>query len=86
MIEFRIALMRAGLTLSDLAPRFNVSPRYLRYVMNGERRAQHIRDRLISEFGLPADAISLPPHHKCLPNRRPSEMKNMANLSKVSHA
>ena len=49
MIEFKIALMRAGLKLSDLAPKLGVSRRYLSYVVTGHRKISlDIRNRLRS--------------------------------------
>ena len=86
MIEFKIALMRAGLKLSDLAPKLGVSRRYLNYVVTGHRKSLDIRNRLVVEFGLPPEAVFPPPQHKYQQNARPREMKKNGNVSKALHA
>lgn len=55
--EFKIALIRADLTPAVIAQKLGVTPRMVRYIIAGERRATKLRKLIVKEFALPADVV-----------------------------
>ena len=67
-IEWRQAKLRdflavRGITLSAIAKTIGISQPYLSQVLRSRRPALRIRERLMSEFGIPADLVSVSAAH-----------------------
>jgi transcriptional regulator with XRE-family HTH domain len=56
-IEFKVALLRRGLTQRQVARKLGISDRYMSDIILGNRKAPRIRARLVKELGLPARAV-----------------------------
>ncbi|HEX4135881.1 MAG TPA: helix-turn-helix transcriptional regulator [Bryobacteraceae bacterium] len=46
IVDFKIALLRNGLTQVSLAEKLNISTRYLRYILSGQRKAAPLREAI----------------------------------------
>ena len=83
LVEFRIALIRRGLSQTQLAKLLGISARYVRYMIAGNVPAYRTWQRLHEEFGF-AEAEPLKLNSdRSLVSR---SIKSSRKVSKVSHA
>ncbi len=83
LTEFKIALLRKGLTQTSLARQLNVSVRYVRYMIAGKVPAHRTWQRLRTEFDFPSTAI---PKHNSRRTSARTAIKDSGHVSKAIHA
>lgn len=59
--EFKVHLIRRGLSQRKLARELGITVQYLNDVVRGRRKAHQVRVRLICEFGIPAELVEYRP-------------------------
>jgi len=81
MVEFKIAMLRAELTVQDIADKLAVSPRYIRYLVAGKRAAPELRRRVIEECGLPFEAVMPPELRPTIRDVRSGKHKHLREVN-----
>ena len=59
--DFKIWLLRRNISQRRIARDLGISVQYLNDIIKGDRKAPHIRVRLICEFGVPPKLIEYHP-------------------------
>jgi transcriptional regulator with XRE-family HTH domain len=57
IVETKVFLLRNGWDQPTVARRLGITKQYLNCILHGKRKALRIRQRLIDEFGFPADLV-----------------------------
>lgn len=60
-VELRVFLLRNGLSYRKVAKLLGISKTYVNQVFQHDRPAQHIRSRMVTELGIPAELVEYRP-------------------------
>ena len=52
-IERKVALLRKGISMSDIARQLDVTPQHVSMVVNGERRSPRVEDAIAAALDIP---------------------------------
>ncbi|MCA9642247.1 MAG: helix-turn-helix transcriptional regulator [Myxococcales bacterium] len=56
--EIRALLLRRGLSVRQVAQDLSISPQYLYDILKNRRQAKQVRERLVSEIGIPRSLVA----------------------------